>query len=335
MRRSSWRRLTRLPALAAGTRLAATGLAATGLVATGLAATGLAAMGLTAAGGPAAAAVSPAVMPGDSAVGMAPTLSGHGYWIVTRSGDVLPFGDARSYGSLHGVRLAAGVVGVSTTPDARGYWLAAADGGVFAFGDARFYGSASGIRLDAPVVGLAATGDGHGYWLAAADGGVFAFGDAGYGGGYNGALAPVDRAVTAIASLPVGAPPDDRHYMMATAGGNVAGFGFTGGSFPGGYLNTSRVPLAAPMVSLAWAGGFGYWTAAGDGGVFALGAPVSAGSGMYSGQTPFYGSMGGRHLAAPVVAMAATPDRRGYWLLGGDGGVFSFGDAQYSGSASP
>jgi hypothetical protein len=36
--------------------------------------------------------------------------------------------------------------------------------------------------------------------------------------------------------------------------------------------------------------------------------------------------------AAPVVGMAPTPDGRGYWLVGADGGVFTFGDARYYGS---
>ena len=30
--------------------------------------------------------------------------------------------------------------------------------------------------------------------------------------------------------------------------------------------------------------------------------------------------------------MAATPDGKGYWLVAGDGGVFSFGDATFYGS---
>ncbi len=38
-------------------------------------------------------------------------------------------------------------------------------------------------------------------------------------------------------------------------------------------------------------------------------------------------------LARPIVGMAATPDGRGYWLVGSDGGVFTFGDAPYRGSA--
>ncbi len=46
----------------------------------------------------------------------------------------------------------------------------------------------------------------------------------------------------------------------------------------------------------------------------------------------FYGSMAGHHLNAPIVGMAATPSGKGYWLVAGDGGIFTFGDAQFHGS---
>ncbi len=50
------------------------------------------------------------------------------------------------------------------------------------------------------------------------------------------------------------------------------------------------------------------------------------------GTAQFAGSMGGQHLNAPVVGIAATPDGGGYWLVASDGGVFNFGDAQFYGS---
>jgi hypothetical protein len=50
------------------------------------------------------------------------------------------------------------------------------------------------------------------------------------------------------------------------------------------------------------------------------------------GDAPFYGSMGGTPLNAPVVGIAATPDGKGYWLAAWDGGVFSFGSALFEGS---
>ncbi len=51
------------------------------------------------------------------------------------------------------------------------------------------------------------------------------------------------------------------------------------------------------------------------------------------GDAGFFGSMAGVQLNAPVVGMASTPDAKGYWLVAGDGGVFSFGDAGNFGSA--
>jgi len=64
----------------------------------------------------------------------------------------------------------------------------------------------------------------------------------------------------------------------------------------------------------------GYWEVAADGGVFAF------------GDAGFSGSMGGQHLNAPIVAIAATPDGGGYWEVAADGGVFAFGDAGFFGS---
>ena len=38
------------------------------------------------------------------------------------------------------------------------------------------------------------------------------------------------------------------------------------------------------------------------------------------------------HLNAPIVGMAPTPDGNGYWMVGADGGIFTFGDAGFYGS---
>ena len=42
--------------------------------------------------------------------------------------------------------------------------------------------------------------------------------------------------------------------------------------------------------------------------------------------------MGGTRLAAPVTGITATLDGDGYWLVGADGSVFTFGDAGFYGS---
>jgi hypothetical protein len=266
---------------------------------------------------PAGATVSPQLLPGDRAVAVAATPSGHGYWIATAEGYVMArFGDSVPYGSMGGRHLNAPVVAMAATPDGGGYWLAGADGGVFSFGDAQFFGSMGGRHLNAPVVGIAPTVDGAGYWLAGADGGVFAFGDAAFSGSLPGIGAKPRGLVTGIAAW-----PDQQHYLLATTGGDVTVFGFTAGSWPGGFTHA-----IAPMVTIAnWAAStnaVGYWTARSDGGVFSF------------GNAPFYGSMGGRHLNGPIVAMAITPTHHGYWLLGRDGGIFTFGDALFLGSAA-
>lgn len=118
-------------------------------------------------------------------------------------------------------------------------------------------------------------------------------------------------------------------YWLASGDGNVAAFGSAAshalvnaqhrGQAPRDTptqlnLNSSIVGIAATPDK------GGYWLAGGDGGIFAY------------GDAPFYGSMGGKSLAAPVVGLAATPDGRGYWEVASDGGVFSFGDAQFEGS---
>lgn len=66
--------------------------------------------------------------------------------------------------------------------------------------------------------------------------------------------------------------------------------------------------------------GKGYYIVASDGGVFCF------------GDAKFFGSMGGKHLNAPVVGMAIRPQDDGYLLVAADGGVFAFGRAPYRGS---
>jgi len=70
----------------------------------------------------------------------------------------------------------------------------------------------------------------------------------------------------------------------------------------GGAVDITRTPS-----------GRGYYVCASDGGVFSYGDAV------------FRGSMGGKHLNAPVIGMAVHPKGNGYWLVATDGGVFAFG----------
>ena len=105
-----------------------------------------------------------------------------------------------------------------------------------------------------------------------------------------------------------GAGPTYRPQVSAT-------YAFGAAPAPGPPV-TSNLPL----VGAAATPNGGYWEVAADGGVFSF------------GDAAFHGSMGGQHLNAPAVGMAATPDGGGYWEVAADGGVFSFGDAAFHGS---
>ena len=146
-------------------------------------------------------------------VGMAPTPSGDGYWLVASDGGVFSFGDARFHGSTGGIALSRPIVAMAPTPSGEGYWLVASDGGIFAFGDARFHGSTGGISLSRPIVAMAATRTGAGYWLIASDGGIFTFGDARFYGSAAG-----QAAMATVASM---APSPRGGYWMVTADGAV------------------------------------------------------------------------------------------------------------------
>ena len=50
------------------------------------------------------------------------------------------------------------------------------------------------------------------------------------------------------------------------------------------------------------------------------------------GGAPDLGPAGGLDLNVGLVDIAAHPDADGYWLVSADGGVFSFGAAQFYGS---
>lgn len=74
-----------------------------------------------------------------------------------------------------------------------------------------------------------------------------------------------------------------------------------------------------PYIHVDRPNGDGYWLVKpSDGGVFA------------EDNAPFFGSLAGVPLNAPIVAAWATPSGNGYLLLAADGGVFAFGDAHFT-----
>jgi hypothetical protein len=204
-----------------------------------------------------------------------------GYLLISDEGVVYPFG-LPAFGDLRGVQLNAPIVAAVAVSD--GYLLVAADGGVFTFGRASFAGSLGGRTLPAPIVGIALTREEEGYWLVDSEGRVYPFGDARNYGDLAGTT--LDAPVVGIAEN--GFDPSqgvEDGYLLATANGAVVPFGDA--RFRG---DASRLKLSAPVAGIA-AVGDGYYLFAQDGGVFTFGPP-------------FRGSMGGRHLNGPIVAMA-------------------------------
>lgn len=244
-----------------------------------------------------------------TAVGIASTPNGGGYWIAFSNGAVAPHGNAGDFGGVSNLTLNAPINHIVATPDGGGYWLVASDGGTFSEGDAQFYGSTGAMHLNAPVVDMAPTPDGRGYWLVASDGGIFSYGDAQFYGSTGGMH--LNQPVVGMAADPA----TGGYWLVARDGGifayNAPFLGSTGSI----HLNKPVNGMAATF------DGNGYWFVASDGGIFNY------------GDAGFYGSTGAIALNAPIVGMAPDNSTGGYWLLGSDGGIFSYNAPFYGAGA--
>ena len=109
--------------------------------------------------------------------------------------------------------------------------------------------------------------------------------------------------------------PAGAGYRMVTTSGAVSGFGQGTALTASGALAPGLVSAAATTPSRQ-----GYWLATTAGGISTFG---DAGR---------FGSLQGKALNRPVIAMAATATGNGYWMAASDGGVFAFGDAPFVGS---
>ena len=159
-------------------------------------------------------------------------------------------------------------------------------------------------RFDFTFTGL------RGYWTVASDGGVFAFGQLGFHGSLGGVH--LDKPIVGMAPT----PSSQGYWLVASDGGRLR---LRRRRLP-------RIPGGGPLsTSPSWAwpppptvGATGWWP------------PTAASSPSATpASTDPWAAV---HLDKPIVAMAATPDGRGYWLVASDGGVFAFGDARFHGS---
>ncbi len=151
-------------------------------------------------------------------VGMVPSSTGHGYFMVASDGGVFAFGDAHFEGSCPGIGGCYGAA-VSVMPDStgHGYWLVTGKGAVYAFGDAPVYGSPPPESV--AVVSAVATPDGHGYWILYSNGAVFSAGDA------VGMGAPVGYVNSFNPATAIFPTADGRGYWVAAARGDVFSYG--------------------------------------------------------------------------------------------------------------
>jgi len=174
----------------------------------------------------------------------------------------------------------------------QGYWLIAADGGLFNFGTAGYHGSEAGQTLSGPIVGGSASADGGGYYEGGSDGAIYAFGDAPFLGS-----------------------------TYSISGGSGAIQNWSGGA--------SVVGMSSPP------GHAGYWLVTSNAMVCNFGglSVYAYGYGWVSTgpwcDWQFAGGSNG--TVKNIVGIQSTEDSLGYWLVGADGSVYAFGDAQYLG----
>lgn len=212
-----------------------------------------------------------------------------------------------SLSQLSGTPIAVSILTAPSAP--QGYWLVARDGGIFSF-HRPFYGSTGAIRLNRPIVGMAASNDEGGYWMVGADGGIFGFGDA----IYQGSLPSRGMLVSNVVAI-VSDPSTNGYYIIASNGsvwnfnapqlGDLPFFGFHVNNIVGGAMTPDDK---------------GLYLVGADGKVYNL-----------QGDGQLQGDASNLHLNAPMVGMAVDPLTGGYWLLGQDGGVFSY-NAPFYGS---
>ncbi len=157
-----------------------------------------------------------------------------------------------------------------------------------------------------------------GYLMLGAGGVLYPFGD----------VTPLATTGAAGVDVALTADGDGAWVLGADGGVRVRG---TARSF--GDLTTAGVALRpgeTPSALSVTPADDGYWIFTDRGRALAFGAAVDHGD-LFRVTGP-----GGRPVAdvlnGPVIASVATPTGDGYYMIGSDGGVFSFGDAEFHGS---
>jgi hypothetical protein len=157
---------------------------------------------------------------------------------------------------------------------------------------------------------MAPTPDGGGYWLVARDGGIFTFGDAQFYGSVPQVASTLNGIVGMVVDRATGG------YWIINSDGTIFNFNAPqDGTLPFFGFHVHNIVGGA-----ATSDGHGLYLVGSDGQVYTM-----------LGSATHQGSLVGHQLNAPIIGMAIDPTTNGYWLVGADGGVFSF-NAPFLGS---
>jgi hypothetical protein len=251
--------------------------------------------------------------------GMDLTSSGNGYWICDQIGTIYNFGDAVNYTN-------AGITN-SATPDGQGFFNAL-PGSYWAPGAGA--PNPAGLTVESgvtnPIVAFRRSATGSGYYMLAQDGTVTVFGDAvQYGPGGAGA---VKMAV----------PPQGGGYwiLSCVVAGTAAAPTYTNSVVGWGSCSNLGAPSTGAAAAIeSTTQGTGYW-------IVSNSNPNGSGVSTITayGNAPEYSVSGSDEgalfqnetLNAPCSTIRVLPDGTGFYVVGMDGGVFSFGSANYFGS---
>ena len=264
-----------------------------------------------------------------------------GYWMVAADGGVFSHGSAPFEGSAGDLNLKSKVIAMEPTPSGRGYYLVAGDGGIFTYGDAKFEGSTGDLTLNKPVVDMAVPPSDARAVLQGSDGkplGHVAFAQekgrvrvtvtasgltAGFHGFHVHDVGKCEGDFTSAgghwnpSSSDHGSHAGDNPVLLSKADKTVTE-SFTTDKYTVADLLSNDVSV------IVHAGSDNYANIPSDR------YSTSAGPGP-DATTKATGDAGAR-AACGVVAPTGGTTGGGYWLAATDGGVFTFGDADFLGS---
>jgi len=142
------------------------------------------------------------------------TRNAAGYWMVSTSGHIYAYGNARHLGGSP-TNFGSEIVAMSKMPNDDGYAMVSDTGNVYAYGSARHLGG-SPTGYSGKFVDIEMTPNGDGYWLLTSAGQVYSYGTARHLGN----ATNFQRAIVAMTRT-----NDGQGYLLLSKTGQVYAFG--------------------------------------------------------------------------------------------------------------